>query len=105
MLDLPVSARGIFCLMSVVRLAISTDIEQILAIDPSVQGQSRRAFMRAFIESAVDHGECFVAENNGVLFGYGVMNYGFLDRGFVHLIYVDTAHQRGRVASRLFDEF
>lgn len=33
------------------------------------------------------------------------MNYGFLDRGFVHLIYVDTAHRRGRVASRLFDEF
>ena len=88
--------------MFMVRLAVNTDIEQILALDSSAQTDQSR---RAFILSAVDDSECFVAEGNGVLLGYGVMNYGFFDRGFVRTIYVDTAYRRSRVATRLFEEF
>jgi ribosomal protein S18 acetylase RimI-like enzyme len=83
----------------VVRLAVSIDIEQILAIDPSALSR------RTLIQNAVSGGECFVAGNNGVLLGYGLMNHDFFDRGFVRLICVDTAHRRLGVATRLFDEF
>ena len=82
-----------------VRPAVSGEIEQILAIDPSADSR------RTLIQSAVDHGECFVAEKDGVLLGYGVMNYGFFDRCFVPLICVDAAHRRVGVATCLFDEF
>ena len=85
--------------MLVVRLGTKSDIEQILAIDPSAESR------RAFIHSAVDHAECLIAGENSTLLGYGVMNHGFFDRGFVHLIYVATTHRRVGVASRLFDEF
>jgi hypothetical protein len=78
-----------------IRPAVSTDIEQILRMDSSAQvDQSRQALVG---------GECFVAVNNGILFGYGVMNYGFFDRGFVSLVYVGAAHRRNHVGSSLFD--
>src|SRR5689334_22698917 len=86
--------------MFVVRLAKSTDIAQILAIDPSAEG-SRQVFVR----SAVENHECFVAEGDGTILGYGVMNYGFFNRGFVPLIYVDTPRRRSRIGSALFDCF
>jgi ribosomal protein S18 acetylase RimI-like enzyme len=86
----------------VFRLGTSTDIEHILAMDPSAEADP---FRRALVLSAVEHRECFVAEENGVLLGYGVMNYGFFHRGFVSLIYVNTAHRRRRIASGLFDQF
>ena len=85
-----------------VRPAVSADIEQILRMDSSVQVDQSR---RALIQSAVDRGECLVAVNNGILLGYGVMNYAFFDRGFVWLVYVDAAQRRRGVGSRLFDEF
>lgn len=82
-----------------VRFAVSTEIEKILAIGPPADSK------QTLVQSAADHGECFVAEKNGVLLGYGVMNYGFFERGFVPLIYIDTAHRRSGIATRLFDEF
>jgi GNAT superfamily N-acetyltransferase len=82
----------------VVRLAVSTDVEQILAIDPTAVTR------RTLIQSAINDGECFVAASNGVLLGYGLMDHEFFDRGFVRLIYVHTAHRRLGVATRLFDE-
>jgi len=83
----------------VIRLAVSTDIEKILAIDPSVEAR------RTVVQGAINRSECFVAEKNGVLLGYGVMNHGFFERGFVRLVYVGAAHRRLGVASCLFDEF
>jgi GNAT superfamily N-acetyltransferase len=89
-------------LMVNVRLANTTDIEQILAIDPSASGEKSRL---VFIKSAVENHESFVAEGDGIIVGYGVMNYAFFSHGFVPLIYVDTAHRRSRVGSALFDRF
>jgi len=37
--------------------------------------------------------------------GYGVIKHGFFSRGFVSLIYVDTADRRRLMGSGLFDEF
>jgi GNAT superfamily N-acetyltransferase len=89
-------------LVEMVRPAVSADIEQIPHIDSSARvDQSRRSLIRG----AVDRGECFVAVNNGIILGYGVMNHAFFDRGFVSLVYVDAAKLRHGVGSRLFDEF
>jgi GNAT superfamily N-acetyltransferase len=98
------SGRGVESRMvtMIVRLAASTDIDPILRMDSSTPiDQSRRAR----VHSAVDRSECFVASMNGVLAGYGAIDYGFFGRGFVSLVYVDAAHRRRGVGSRLFDEF
>jgi hypothetical protein len=94
MLDRAYPARLIRSAMFMVRLASSTDTEQILALGPSAQIDESR---QVLVSTSVDRGECFVAEENGVLLGYGIMNYGFFDRGFVPLIYIHIAHRRGHI--------
>jgi ribosomal protein S18 acetylase RimI-like enzyme len=83
----------------IVRLAINSDIEQILGIDPSAQSK------RTFLQAAIDQGECFVVDRDQDLLSYGVMDHRFFGRCFVHQIYVDASHRRLGVASRLFLEF
>jgi ribosomal protein S18 acetylase RimI-like enzyme len=61
--------------------------------------------LQSTIEGAIGRGECLVALDGATPLGYGVMNHEFFGRGFVLLIYVDTAHRRRHVASCLFDEF
>jgi GNAT superfamily N-acetyltransferase len=85
-----------------VRPAVSADVEQIVRMDSSVQVDQSK---RPLVQSAVDRNECLVAVNDGILVGYGVMNYAFFDRGFVLRVYVDAAQRRRGVGSRLFDEF
>ena len=59
--------------MFLVRLAVSEDIEQILAMDSFAKAECRRCLL----ESAVHAGECLVAERNGVQLGYGTMIMDF----------------------------
>jgi ribosomal protein S18 acetylase RimI-like enzyme len=82
-----------------VRLALNTDIDRLLAFNPATKPKL------AFVQAAVDKGECLLATEDDTLVGYGVMDYGFFGRAFVHLIHVGTAHRRLGVASRLFREF
>ena len=71
-------------------------------MDRSVQGDQAR---RALVMSAISRGECWVAVNNEVLAGFGVMNHLFFERGFISLVYVDRAQRRRGVGTSLFDEF
>jgi ribosomal protein S18 acetylase RimI-like enzyme len=84
-----------------VRLAARTDIDQILRLDSSAEIDKSR---QAVVRNAIDRCECLVALNNGMVVGYAIMNYGFFERGFVSLIYVDPTHRRHKVGSSLFDE-
>jgi GNAT superfamily N-acetyltransferase len=86
----------------IVRPAADTDIEQIIRADLALQAKLPR---RVSVQNAVGQGECFVALDDGILLGYGIMNHGFFEHGFVSLVYVDPAHRRRGVGSRLFDEF
>lgn len=86
----------------IIRSAVCADLEQIIGIDLSTRNHQSR---RALVESAIGRGECLMALDNGLLLGYGLMNYGFFNRGFVALIWVDVAHRRRGVATALFDEF
>jgi GNAT superfamily N-acetyltransferase len=97
-LDVPSGAEHSFAVL-MIRLALNTDIDRILAIDPAAKPKL------AFVQAAVDKGECFLATEDDTLVGYGVIDYAFFGRAFVHLIHVDTAHRRLGVASRLFREF
>jgi GNAT superfamily N-acetyltransferase len=85
-----------------VRSAVSTDIEHIVRIDSCARADETR---RTLIESGIARAECLVAFDDELPVGYGVMSHLFFNRGFVSLIYVDAAHRRQRVATRLFDEF
>jgi GNAT superfamily N-acetyltransferase len=86
----------------IVRPAADTDIEQIVRVDSPLQIKLPR---RVSVQNAIGQGECFVALDDRILVGYGIMNHAFFDCGFVSLVYVDPAHRRRGVASRLFDEF
>jgi GNAT superfamily N-acetyltransferase len=86
----------------IVRPAADTDIEQIVRVDSPLEIKLPR---RVSVQNAVGQGECFVALDEGILVGYGIMNHGFFECGFVSLVYVDPAHRRHGVGSRLFDEF
>jgi ribosomal protein S18 acetylase RimI-like enzyme len=85
-----------------VRPAEANDVEGIVRIDPSVQDDQAR---RALVDSAIGRGECWVAVDNQAVVGFGVMSHIFFDRGFVHLVYVDSAHRRRGAGTSLFDEF
>jgi GNAT superfamily N-acetyltransferase len=86
----------------IVRPAADTDIEQIVRVDSPLQIKLPR---RVSVQNAIGQGECFVALDDRILVGYGIMNHAFFDRGFVSLVYVDPTHRRRGVGSRLFDEF
>jgi GNAT superfamily N-acetyltransferase len=86
----------------IVRPAADTDIEQIVRVHWPLEIKLSR---RVSLQNAVGQGECFVTLDDGILVGYGIMNHRFFDCGFVSLVYVDPAHRRRGVASRLFDEF
>jgi hypothetical protein len=74
-----------------VRPAEVNDVERILAMDPSDQvAQSRRHSIR----SAAGRGECWVVVHNETVVAFGVMSHVFFDRGFISLVYVDSAHRR-----------
>jgi len=86
----------------VVRPAADADIQQIVRVDSPLEIKLSR---RVSVQNAVGQGECFVALDDRILVGYGIMNHGFFGCGFVSLVYVDPAHRRRGVGSRLFDEF
>ncbi len=86
----------------IVRPAVRTDIDPILRMDSSTSVDQST---RALINNAVDRSECFVAVDEEILAGYGVMDYRFFGRGFVSLAYVQAAYRRRGACSRLFDEF
>ena len=86
----------------VVRPVVSSDIDYVLRMDKLAQTNRSR---RALVQGAVERSECFVAVDDGILAGYGVMNYGFFGRGFVSLVYADAAQpaprpERGLLASK-----
>jgi ribosomal protein S18 acetylase RimI-like enzyme len=85
-----------------VRPAEASDVDSILHMDSSAQCDQAR---RSLVQSAVGRGECWIAIDNQVPVGFGIMSYVFFDRGFVSLVYVDSTQRRRGVGTCLFDEF
>jgi GNAT superfamily N-acetyltransferase len=68
------------------RIADAADIERITRID--------NLNRREQISGAVQHGECFDAEEAARIVGFAVMDYSFFDYGIVKLLITAEKHRR-----------
>lgn len=76
-----------------IREATLADREPIYGFDELAQQEPDRT---AFIDRAVRSGECLVAEVDGRIVAYGVLEYTFFGNGFVSMLYVaPVARRRG----------
>lgn len=80
------------------RQASSADLQSIFACDEAASFDRRRAER---LESWVRRGECLVAERDGDIEGFIVLEYGFFGNGFIPLICVRRECRRRGVASKL----
>jgi ribosomal protein S18 acetylase RimI-like enzyme len=84
-----------------IRPATAADIPRIAATDPLASSGSAR--MRQ-IERAVTEGTAHVADRDGSIVGYVVVeNASFFGRDFLSLLSVDPGFRRGRVGSALVE--
>ena len=76
-----------------VRQGTLDDRDSIVALDRIADSDMNRV---AFIERALWSEACIVADQNGSVVGYAVLEYTFYDQGFVSMLYVaETARRRG----------
>jgi ribosomal protein S18 acetylase RimI-like enzyme len=83
-----------------VRPAGSDDIAALIAADPYAQINPER---RAQIAEWVEAGHCFVAERNGRLVGYSVLNRQFFDSFFIKLVAVADTDRRSGVGTAMVE--
>ncbi|MDH7505110.1 MAG: N-acetyltransferase [Candidatus Acetothermia bacterium] len=74
-----------------IRPATPTDISALCELDHVAQKDSRR---RAFIERAVQAGNCYVVETGHLIVGYGVLEYTFYEQGFVSMLHIHPEYRR-----------
>ena len=76
-----------------IRDANYSDRDGILAIDEIARCEQERM---DFIDRALDSATCLVADSNGTVIAYGVLEYSFFGNGFVSMVYVaKSARRRG----------
>ncbi len=83
-----------------VRKGTPEDREVLVAFDQIAISDEERV---KFIEGALRSETCLVADQDGALVGYVVLEYTFYDQGFVSMLYVAEAARRrgvGRVLMR-----
>jgi ribosomal protein S18 acetylase RimI-like enzyme len=81
----------------VIRPANTTDLAEILQIDPLAESSRDR---RESIQSAVTAGFCHIAEKDTIQ-GFTVLDYSFYGNGFISLLVVRPDCRRQGVASEL----
>lgn len=84
------------------RPARSADEPALLALDEVAAREPQRV---RFIQRAIAGGHCSLAERDGSIVGFGVMDHRFFDHGMVWLLYVGRGHRRQGVGSALLEHF
>ena len=84
-----------------VREGKSGDRDAIVAFDHMASLDAERV---KFIERALQSETCLVADQDGVVVGYVVLEYTFYDQGFVSMLYVAEAARRRGVGRTLMRE-
>jgi GNAT superfamily N-acetyltransferase len=79
------------------RPATAGDLDAICAIDHLSADPGRRSFIQKAL--AADHATVAVLDERVI--GYLVLDYSFYAQGFIALLYVDDAHRRAGVGTRL----
>ncbi len=83
-----------------IRTATASDVDELIALDSiGPEDAGRQAHIRAWVvaENAV------VAELEGDVVGYAVLEYTFFGQGFVTMLQVGEAHRRKGVARQLLE--
>jgi ribosomal protein S18 acetylase RimI-like enzyme len=83
-----------------VRAAGSDDVADLIAADPYAQINAGR---RAQVAHWVEAGHCFVAEREGRLAGYCVLDRHFFDSFFITLVAVSEAERRTGVGTAMIE--
>jgi GNAT superfamily N-acetyltransferase len=81
-----------------IREASPSDIDEFLEFDEIARDDPHRA---RFLRSAIENGNCLVAERGGRTLGYAVLDYSFYGQGFIPLVYVRPDSRRHGVGSVL----
>lgn len=81
-----------------IRQARDIDIKALCALDHIARVDAGR---RQFIRDSVGHGIAYVAEVNGEIVGYTVLEHSFFERGFVAMLMVHPDRRRAGIGSAL----
>ncbi|MEQ8768772.1 MAG: GNAT family N-acetyltransferase [Planctomycetota bacterium] len=84
-----------------IRDAMSSDRDAMVSVERAGQNEPARV---AFIERSLRSATCLVAEREGRLIAYGVLEYWFFDNGFVSMVYVAEPERRQGVGRALLEE-
>jgi GNAT superfamily N-acetyltransferase len=84
--------------VTTIRLALSSDLEGIAAADPVAGGDPARS---ALLRSHIEGGRCWVAEDQGRVVGFLVLEYTFYGNGFVSLLVVRHDSRRRGIGRAL----
>ena len=84
--------------MASLRRALEGDIGALIAFDHIASESEAR---RALICRAVALGTCHVADSDGQVVAYSILNYNFYGYGWVDMLYTHAGHRRLGVGSAL----
>jgi ribosomal protein S18 acetylase RimI-like enzyme len=85
-----------------IRMAVSSDAETIINLDPLSRIDPRRT---PFIIRSINSTQCYVIECTDEVVGYGVLEYSLYDCGFVAMLYIHPEYRRKGLASELMKYF
>jgi len=81
-----------------IRQAAKDDIESICSIDQITAGSHDR---REFVVRSVTSGDCWVADVDGKVVGYTVLDYSFYANGMIGMLFIDPEYRRRGIGTKL----